>query len=338
MMLLKYLLLPTATIGFVSPNRVASQNTELYSSAAAHNERAADPTFGSTSSSTPIYSKPALYDLAFGYRSFKDETDFLLYAHEGIVGRPATRVLEMAAGPARHLMEAAKGPQVSKAMALDLSPEMVTYGKELAENELTQEQQAWFEYKQGDMRSFESKDKFDTAWILLGSLQHMTTNEHVLSCFKTIYNALDDEGSFIIELPHPRETFSMVDCTRNDWQVPLEDESGSEYGELQIVWGDETDVFDPITQIRNFTVTMNLVTTTTNDDEKKEEGESTSEMDSLSEIVPMRQFTAQEIDALATCSGFRVAAMYGALDEEVGISDEDEAFRLVCVLHKKSSS
>ena len=36
------------------------------------------------------------------------------------------------------------------------------------------------------------------------------------------------------------------------------------------------------------------------------------------QVVPMRLFTAQEIDALARCSGFEVASMYGALDKDCG--------------------
>jgi hypothetical protein len=49
----------------------------------------------------------------------------------------------------------------------------------------------------------------------------------------------------------------------------------------------------------------------------------------------MRLYTAQEIDALARCAGFEVVAMYGALDAEVNVNDEDLAFRLVSVLRKK---
>jgi hypothetical protein len=50
--------------------------------------------------------------------------------------------------------------------------------------------------------------------------------------------------------------------------------------------------------------------------------------------VPLRLFTAQEIDALARCAGFEMVEMYGSLDEEVKVDDEDLAFRLVSVLRK----
>jgi hypothetical protein len=158
----------------------------------------------------------------------------------------------------------------------------------------------------------------------------MTTNKDVISCFQNIHKRLRTGGTLVVELPHPRETFSMVECTRNGWEVPLEDENGDIYGELEIVWGDEDDTFDEISQVRQFTVSMNL--------KKSRQTHSGIGTQSIKQVVPMRQFTAQEIDALATCSSFGVVAMFGALDGEVSITDEDEAFRLVCVLRKIGSS
>ena len=92
-------------------------------------------------------------------------------------------------------------------------------------------------------------DPFDSAWILLGSLQHLTANAQVIQCFESVNTALAPGGTLILELPHPRETFKMVECTRNGWEVPLEDENGEEIGELQIIWGDDDNEFDKITQV-----------------------------------------------------------------------------------------
>ena len=271
-----------------------------------------------------IYSMPALYDLAFGYRNFEHEVDFLLYAHEQFTGTPATSVLELAAGPARHSIEALllDNGSINRATALDSSPEMVQYGKDLASQQLG-EAISSFQYLEGDMRKFHVPQALDTAWILLGSLQHMTTNDDVLACFRNVHRALNQRGTLILELPHPRETFSMVECTRNGWEVPLEDDAGDAYGELQIVWGDENDTFDPITQVRQFSVSMEI-----------KSDQPVGGLESVNEIVPIRLFTSQEICALATSCDFEVAAMFGALDNEVSVHD-DEAFRLVCVLRKK---
>jgi SAM-dependent methyltransferase len=285
-----------------------------------------------------IYSLPALYDLAFGYRNYEEEVDFLVEQHQLLHnGQPPKRVLELAAGPARHSIDALKSSYIQSATAIDLSPEMIDYSMDLANNELSTEIRPQFKYVQADMTNFDVSDNgnnddddddvYDSAWILLGSLQHLTTNPEVISCFQSTNRALREGGTLIIELPHPRETFSLVECTRNGWEVPLEDEDGTTSGELKIVWGDDYDDFDPIRQVRQFTVSMEL---------ERGDNDTDDMLQSVKEVVPMRHFTSQEIDALARLSGFEVTSMHGALSSGVDVNDEDEAFRLVCVLQKKS--
>ena len=189
---------------------------------------------------------PALYDLAFGYRNHEEEVNFLIGQHQALhEGKPPSRILELAAGPARHSIYALESSQVKSATALDNSPEMVEYGRSIASEGLDVDSLDNFIYVNDDMADFQLPgDPFDSAWILLGSLQHLTTNEQVISCFQSINNSLAPGGTLILELPHPRETFTMVECTRNGWEVPLEDENGEENGELAIVWGDDNDEFD----------------------------------------------------------------------------------------------
>lgn len=205
---------------------------------------------------------PALYDLAFGYRSYEDEVTFLLQTHERCTGQTPANILELAAGPARHALTALQlHDAVQSATCVDLSPEMAAYAKAIADEELPENRKNMFTYIVDDMRYFQLEDAsqtFDTAWILLGSLQHLTKNEDVIACLTLVNRHLETGGTLIVELPHPRETFSMVECTRNGWEVPLEDENGEESGELRIVWGDEDDEFNSITQVRNFTVAMEL--------------------------------------------------------------------------------
>ena len=300
-----------------------------------------------------IYSLPSLYDMAFGYRNFEEEVDFLMDQHRKLDPdqKLPKRVLELAAGPARHCIEALAASYVESATAIDNSADMVEYAREIAAEELKSDDYTFEEisgkeqgdvtkdtgyenrvnslrYIQADMTNFTLDDGaalFDSAWILLGSLQHLTTNDEVISCFQCIHRALRPNGTFILELPHPRETFSLVECTRNGWDVPLEDDKGGTSGELKIVWGDKDDDFDPIQQVRQFTVSMEL----TGEDASK------APLQSVREVVPMRHFTSQEIDLLARLSGFEVMSMHGALQFDVDVNDDDQAFRLVCVLQKK---
>jgi len=311
-----------------------------------------------TKSGSPVgrvYSRPELYDLAVGYRDYEEEVQFLLNAHAkyslgsgigggiGGDGDGPLNILELAAGPARHCVTALQyfGTNVNKCTAVDTSNDMVNYSNiEIADEELGKkgdDLRGRFNYINADMRTIGletnrqsglQEKSFDCAWILLGSLQHLTTNDDVISCFKSTANLLCDGGTMIIELPHPKETFAMGECTRNGWEVPLQGEDGEQYGELKIIWGDDDDVFDPIRQVRDFTIVMDLV-------ETKGKNEKKSDNPAIREVVPTRLFTAQEIDALGRVAGFEVAHMYGALEEEeIDINNEEEAFRLICVMRK----
>ena len=279
---------------------------------------------------------PALYDLAFGYRDYEEEVHFLFQAHSQIARSPARRILDVGAGPARHGIAALQQPpgtgsgEVLQVTCIDGSPEMAGYAYQLAIDELSPEQRSKFHYVVDDFRTFDlpltqEGDQFDSCWILLGSLQHLTQNTEVVQCLSCIHKCLVKNGTVIIELPHPRETFAMIDCTKNDWTIPLEDENEVESGELSIIWGDNDDEFDPITQVRQLTVEFRLSSDT----------QQSEHLQNVRGVVPTRLFTAQEMDALAQLANFRVAAMFGSLENGVSVNDEDAAFRLVCVLQKQ---
>ena len=303
-----------------------------------------------------IYSRPALYDLAFGYRNYEEEVKFLLASHDkystgentGAVSG-SMNIIELAAGPARHTITALRNysPRLASCTAVDLSSDMVKYSNEIADMELGDAGSGGmrdrFEYMLGDMRTLSSDSNskslikpgsMDAAWILLGSMQHLTKNDDVISCFSSTSELLREGGTLTIELPHPRETFTMVECTRNGWEVPLEDEDGEEYGELKIIWGDDDDKFDPIRQVRDFTVAMDL---TISEDMKDQASANGDDLTSVKEIVPMRLFTYQEIEIMARVAGFEITDLYGALSDEVDVNSDDEAFRLVCILRKVRS-
>ena len=342
-------------------------------------------------SNNSIYSMPPLYDLAFGYRNYEEEVDFLLRMHSKHSstnsGGSGMRLLELAAGPARHSLSALScHPKtiVHSVMALDSSSNMVEYGIKNANVDLGNGggRRDDFVYVCGDMRqvcdycptttilAIKSNDEstsFDGVWLLLGSMQHLLTNDDVISLFTSLHSVIKDDATIVIELPHPREVFKMGECTTNGWTVPLVEEGDNdddddyvddddddkkqvgEYGHLSIVWGKDTDEFNPVSQIRHFTIEFELtvndinnIPSQNNDDDDtsilfsqmKKASNGGSKL-SIREVVPLRLFTLQEIDALARCAGFEMVDTFGALSEDVSIDDEDEAFRMVCVLRKK---
>ena len=252
-----------------------------------------------------IYDAPTLYDAAFGFRDFEDEVDFLCAAHEkhGNTGGAPSKILELAAGPARHAVEAAS--RGMEATAVDLSAAMVRCGTQIAEEEDVE-----LDYRVGDVREPLPFDKVCSAWLLLGSVGHLLTNDDALRCFQNARKALADGGTLILELPHPRETFRVDGVSEDGWDVPFEG------GDLRVRWGAEDDVFDPLTQVRQASVVFETAGT------------------SIEDVVPTREYTLQELRLLSTAAGFREeVATYGALDPEFVAADDDElAYRLVVVL------
>lgn len=273
----------------------------------------------STTVGDNVYSQPALYDLAFGYRDYEEEVDFLLTEHHRWAGVPAVSVVELMAGPARHSIIALQREEISSVVCVDVEKAMSDYALDLLAKEIPDDaQQQRFQYRIGDVRdNLDIATKVDTAWILIGSFQHMVNLADAVSCLKAARQVLHDtHGTLFVELPHPRELFKDTECTRNEWTIPLELSDGSD-DELHILWGDAAnDAFDPLTQIRQHSIAMKLQSKRTR---------------SIETTVPLKSFTAPELEALATLSGFEVAAWYGALEDGIAV-DDDYAYRMVCCL------
>ena len=167
------------------------------------------------------------------------------------------------------------------------------------------------DYRVGDVREPLPFTEVCSAWLLLGSVGHLLTNDDALRCFQNARKALADGGTLILELPHPRETFRVDGVSEDGWDVPFEG------GDLRVRWGAEEDVFDPLTQVRQASVAFETDGT------------------SITDVVPTREYTLQELKLLSTAAGFVDVATYGALDAAFIPADDDElAYRLVVVLTK----
>lgn len=308
-----------------------------------------------------IYSHPELYDAAFGYRDFRSETEFLLRCHaEHGGGEGPVRVLELAAGPARHALTAIMvgdvdhdsddgsdddgerdwkaPPSVSGSVAVDISPEMSAHcASTVVPDILPMGPEYGFErrfrYIVDDVRDLTAlreeeaasgaEARFDAAWMLLGGSAHLPTNADFVRCLTSLRSVLSPPSpssspTVVLEMSHPRETFRLVDCSEEAWEVPL---PGSGERTLRVTWGGEDDPFDPVSQVWEKTVTLDVL--------GPEKG--STPLQRVREVVPMRQHTYQEVEMLSKAAGFEVAATYGAMDRDVPI-DDDEAFRMVCVL------
>lgn len=252
-----------------------------------------------------IYAAAALYDLAFSYRDFEAETQFVLEAYRRRRGRSAKSLFELAAGPGRHaLSAAAAGLAVT---ALDLSPHMAGYTRQKAEQAGVR-----LEYVVADMIDFEPPGTFDLAVCMLCSASYLLTDTAVLSHLACVRAALAADGMYLLELTHPAE-LSGTPKSKNSWRMR------DARGELQIDWGGEpakavggvweahaTLLYQPFDGGPPVRV----------EDDARQRG-----------------FTFQEVARFAEQSGFAIEAALGAFDEGVPLEDP-RANRMLLVLRR----
>lgn len=248
------------------------------------------------------------YDVAYGYRDIPLECACLLEVYKRVVGRSAQSFLELAAGPAWHSIK--MGGRGLASAALDLSPTMVRYGSEKAAKAGVA-----LDYRLGDMVDFSWDRSFDLAAILLESTSYLLTNDDVFRHLQSVSHCLEPGGIYVQEMAHPRDVLGVGTSVNLDW------ESERDGLKVHMQWGQADDPFDPITQIADVTVVLEV-----EESGKKRE---------VVERAPQRRFTATEWRGLIAASDdFDLVAQYGALDTALPFSNDDEAWRMVSVLQK----
>ena len=316
-----------------------------------------------------VYGEPELYDLAFSYRDFDSEVDFLLEAHarHGATGGAPRAVLELAAGPARHLLnawaraprraEGAEGtldyPPLTALAALDASAPMKEYALRLAADA-----GAPLEYHVGAMEDFALDARgFDAAWLLLGSAGHLLTADAFVAMLRACAAHLADGGTLTVELPHPREVFRVDDVTAEGWDVPdgpgnplgIGEAAGRD-GFLAVEWGtpaappdadadgggrgdDDGDGDDDGADGDDFDPVTQIRTARV---DLRLEAADGRVVQRVREALPQRAYTLCELELLVALSGvFAPPTFYGAMSPDfVAVDDEDEAFRMVAVMRR----
>lgn len=257
-----------------------------------------------------LYKLAEIYDIAFDFRDVPAECAFLRELCRKHAGREPEGFLELGAGPAWHPIEFAR--RGARATALDLSQAMVDYAREKARTQGVE-----IEAVRADMVRFEIPGSYDLAATLMDSSVYLLDNEAVLSHLACVADHLTDGGLYVLEMGHPRDVFGVGKSTRTTWDA---ERDGTK---VHTEWGAEDDPFDPITQIRQVTVTIEY---------SGPKGSGT-----VTETAPERIFTANEFRALVTASArFEIVGTFGAMDANVPFSNEKAAWRMVPVLRKVS--
>lgn len=140
---------------------------------------------------TPIYDHPRLYEVAFSFRDLAAEVDCFEKCIRAYALRPVLSVLEIGCGPSPHLEALLKRGYAYT--GLDINPAMLAYSAQKAAA-----LQGKATFLQGDMLAFNPEQRFDFAFIALGSLCARSTDE-IFSHLRSVARALNPGGLYFLD-------------------------------------------------------------------------------------------------------------------------------------------
>jgi len=144
-----------------------------------------------------VYQRARYYDIAFR-RDVTREVEFLFNLYERHAGRPLSSMIDIACGPGYHaLLFAKRGVRTT---GLDLRPEMVEFGRELAAMEGVE-----VNWIASDMRNFTLAQPVDLALTSYDSVDCLLTQDEIVEHFRAVARNLTPRGLYVFEMTHPRD-------------------------------------------------------------------------------------------------------------------------------------
>ena len=281
-----------------------------------------------------VYDAPEIYDVAFGFRDFDKEIDFLetLVREYGALhgGGGLTSALELGAGPAWHSLACAR--RGIQAVALERNPAMRAYANDKkAAVEASGVKLNSMRVVDGDMRHIElphmmaPEGGFDCVVMLLGTVEHLLTYDDAISCMTSVRKQLKPGGLFVVELEHPWDLFSgdLSEGVGDAWDR-VDEERGVK---VLVEWGRDGDEFDIETQVYERTVSFNLIELDGNENTKPKV------LKTVEEVVPCKIYTAPEFKALARAASLAHVGTFGDMSTTMALDDED-AHNMVLVFRR----
>jgi SAM-dependent methyltransferase len=236
-----------------------------------------------------FYSDTQRYELVMGAYASGDQLNF--YRRQ--VARYGEPVLELACGSGRFTVPLAReGIQIT---GVDISEDMLDLAKRKAF-----QADVHIRFLQGDMRSFDLREKFKFIFVPAQSLSHLHTREEVESCFSCVRQHLAEDGRFLIELFNPSVSTLAREPGRRYPVGQYKDPTGDSQ-----VFVTEQVRYDSASQVNHIRWFF------------RNEASDNEVMLSFE----MRQFFPQEIDALLWYNDFLIEHKYGSYNEEEFSSD-----------------
>ncbi len=262
--------------------------------------------------SDPIYDRPGLYDVAFGFRDVNSERDALLEWADARRGTSAPgRLLELAAGPADHALAFAELGW--HAEALDLAPAMVEHARAHAAR-----RRLPLTLHTGDMTAFALGDTYDLVLLMLTSASHLYTLDAMIAHLRCVAAHLAPRGTYVMEMTHPRD-FLGRGPRPTGVSAPWREERAGLV--VETTWGHADDPYDPIAQVFEAHIELRV---------SSEHGTET-----VRDVVRMRDWTATEMEAaVRLAGGLRVAARRGDFAAKVPLDGSEASWRMLLEIER----
>lgn len=257
--------------------------------------------------SAPIYDRPGLYDVAFGFRDVPRERDVLASWAAARRGTDAPgRMLELGAGPADHALAFAE--RGWHAEALDLAPAMVAHAAaHAARRELP------LTLHTADMTAFALGETYDLVLLMLTSASHIYTLDAMVAHLRCVAAHLASDGTYVMEMTHPRD-FLGRGPRASGVSAPWREERKGLV--VETTWGHPDDPYDAVAQVFEAHVELRVTS---------ERG-----AEVVRDVVSMRDWTATEMEAaVRLAGGLRIAARHGDLAPGVPFDCSDASWRMV---------
>jgi len=255
-----------------------------------------------------VYNLARYYEIAFDFRDIPKQADFLEQIFEKFSGGKMKSVIELGCGPGYFVEEFAQ--RGKRAIGLDIAPKMVEYtGKKLARKNLKAELLV------GDMLDYSISAPVDMALLMMDSVSHILTPEDFIGHLKSVAGNLTDSGIYFIEFSHPGDDLKNDKRAKNSWKMERDGII------VETTWGLPGDFTDPITQVTDTTITMDI----------SENGKTFG----IRNNFPQRFYMAQEVLAYVKLSrAFEFMEWYGGFDINQPFDNSKKSWRMNVVLKK----
>lgn len=138
------------------------------------------------------YKEPIYYEIAFSFVDAEKQVDLFEQFIEEYSKIKVKRFLDIGCGPSLQLREIAK--RGYEAIGLDLSPQMLEYLEDKGREEGVR-----IETVKADLADFKLRSKVDFAFIMMGTISYVDSNQKFLKHLDSVADCLRKGGLYLIE-------------------------------------------------------------------------------------------------------------------------------------------